>query len=188
MAYNKITLNGETKIDLTQDTVTAEDVALGKIFHLNSGEQAVGTLEITSGGGSEEVIVERYTDVTALKNKALEVVGDNRYCCLKITNKKDKTVSTTAYKVTSTGFVTENIGMNVAGTACSKYLAPIYDNANLLYVVFSNGQQTCTLNANPSYKVINNYGNANGIVFSEGSETLATLISGGYITVDLCYI
>lgn len=43
MAYNKITLNGETKIDLTQDTVTAEDVALGKTFHLKSGEIATGT-------------------------------------------------------------------------------------------------------------------------------------------------
>ena len=43
MAYNKITLNGETKIDLTQDTVTAGDVALGKTFHLSSGEIATGT-------------------------------------------------------------------------------------------------------------------------------------------------
>ena len=51
MAYNKITLNGETKIDLTQDTVTAEDVVAGKTFHLNSGETAVGTLEVSSGGG-----------------------------------------------------------------------------------------------------------------------------------------
>lgn len=188
MAYNKITLNGETKIDLTQDTATAEDVALGKTFHLNSGEIAVGTLEITSEGGSEEVIVERYTDVTALKNKAIELVNGNRYCCLKITNKKSKAISTTAYKVNATGFVTENVGIDIAGTAGSKYLVPTYDNANIPYVVFSNGLQTCTLNASPSYKNTNNYGNANGIVFSEASESLATLISGGYITVDLCYI
>lgn len=60
MAYNKIILNGETKIDLTQDTATAEDVALGKTFHLNSGETAVGTLEITSEGGSDNIMQEEY--------------------------------------------------------------------------------------------------------------------------------
>lgn len=59
MAYNKITLNGETKIDLTQDTVTAEDVVAGKTFHLNSGESAVGTLEVSSGGGGGGAFFDR---------------------------------------------------------------------------------------------------------------------------------
>ena len=49
MAANKIILNGETILDLTNDTVTAEDVAQGKIFHLANGEVAVGT---ASGGGT----------------------------------------------------------------------------------------------------------------------------------------
>jgi hypothetical protein len=57
MAYNKITLNGETKIDLTQDTVTAKDVALGKTFHLSSGEIATGVLEIQAEDGSEMRVV-----------------------------------------------------------------------------------------------------------------------------------
>jgi hypothetical protein len=78
MAYNKITLNGETKIDLTQDTVTAEDVALGKIFHLNSGEQAVGTLEITSGGGSEEVITETFTSFSNAFNLIKEKFNNGK--------------------------------------------------------------------------------------------------------------
>lgn len=38
----------KTLIDLTGDTATASDVALGKLFHLANGEQAVGT-----GGGLE---------------------------------------------------------------------------------------------------------------------------------------
>lgn len=50
MAVNKVDLNGETLIDLTADTATAEDVAAGKTFHLASGEQALGTAE-TGGGG-----------------------------------------------------------------------------------------------------------------------------------------
>lgn len=37
----------KTLIDLTGDTATAEDVALGKLFHLANGEQATGT----GGGG-----------------------------------------------------------------------------------------------------------------------------------------
>ena len=40
---NKIVYNGTTLIDLTEDTATAEDVALGKIFHLANGLIATGT-------------------------------------------------------------------------------------------------------------------------------------------------
>lgn len=42
MAANKVTLNGETIIDLTTDDVTEDDVKSGVTFHLPSGEQAVG--------------------------------------------------------------------------------------------------------------------------------------------------
>lgn len=47
---NKVIYNGNTLIDLTGDTATAEDVALGKLFHLANGEQATGT----GGGGGLE--------------------------------------------------------------------------------------------------------------------------------------
>lgn len=40
---NKVIYNGNTLIDLTGDTVTAEDVASGILFHLANGEQAIGT-------------------------------------------------------------------------------------------------------------------------------------------------
>ena len=49
-ANNKIVLGtGEVLLDLTADTVTANTVAVGKTFHLASGERAIGTME---GGGS----------------------------------------------------------------------------------------------------------------------------------------
>lgn len=36
--YNKITLNGTTLIDLSTDTVAvADDIASGKVGHLNTG-------------------------------------------------------------------------------------------------------------------------------------------------------
>lgn len=40
---NKIIYGGEVLIDLTQDDVTAADVASGKKFHLPSGETSTGT-------------------------------------------------------------------------------------------------------------------------------------------------
>lgn len=78
MAYNKITLNGETKIDLTQDTVTAEDVVAGKTFHLNSGETAVGTLEVSSGGGDVAIAtygVSWVNDDTTTMTRTDDAVG-----------------------------------------------------------------------------------------------------------------
>lgn len=44
MATNKVILNDETLIDLTQDTVTEEDVAQGVTFHLPSGAQGTGSM------------------------------------------------------------------------------------------------------------------------------------------------
>lgn len=45
---NKVEFGGQTLIDLTQDTVTANDVAEGVYFHLPNGQRTVGT---GSGGG-----------------------------------------------------------------------------------------------------------------------------------------
>lgn len=50
MVANKIQLNGETLLDLSQDTVTKDDVTLGVTFHLPNGKQAVGT-RVTYGSG-----------------------------------------------------------------------------------------------------------------------------------------
>ena len=50
MVANKIELNGETILDLSEDTVTEYDVALGVTFHLPNGEQGVGRM-ISYGSG-----------------------------------------------------------------------------------------------------------------------------------------
>ena len=50
MAYNKIiTTDGETLIDLTQDTVTPETLLEGATAHAKNGEVITGTA--TGGGG-----------------------------------------------------------------------------------------------------------------------------------------
>lgn len=47
MAVNKVEVNGETKLDLTQDTVTPENLLSGVTAHNAAGNPIVGT----SGGG-----------------------------------------------------------------------------------------------------------------------------------------
>jgi hypothetical protein len=47
MATNKVILNGETLIDLSQDTVQENKVLKGVTFHKADGNDGVGTLEIS---------------------------------------------------------------------------------------------------------------------------------------------
>lgn len=50
MAVNKVEINGEVKLDLTQDTVTPATLAKGKTAHNAAGEQIIGTMD--TGGSS----------------------------------------------------------------------------------------------------------------------------------------
>ena len=51
--YNKVTLDGDTLIDLSQDTVaSAADIVAGKVGHLNDGTQVTGTAQV---GASKNV-------------------------------------------------------------------------------------------------------------------------------------
>ena len=43
MAVNKIVINGDTKIDLSSDTVEASDVLSGKTFHDSQGVLRTGS-------------------------------------------------------------------------------------------------------------------------------------------------
>lgn len=42
---NKVVYNGNMLIDLTEDTATADDVMVGKTFHLANGARGTGTLK-----------------------------------------------------------------------------------------------------------------------------------------------
>ena len=57
MAVNKVEINGQTVIDLTQDTVTPESLGKGITAHDKSGAQITGTLEASSSGGAKETWV-----------------------------------------------------------------------------------------------------------------------------------
>jgi hypothetical protein len=80
MVANKVTLNGETIIDLTQDDTLEEDVALGKRFHKPNGDVGYGTwnvsgnLEITANG---DYNVKNKESVTVKVPQAKARIKDN---------------------------------------------------------------------------------------------------------------
>lgn len=76
LTVNKVIYDGDTLIDLTEDTATVSDVAQGKTFHLASGVQATGTavsqtvndgvLTIQRNGSNVQTFsANQSTDVTA---------------------------------------------------------------------------------------------------------------------------
>lgn len=75
MNANKIELNGEVILDLTQDTVTEADVAEGKTFHLADGTPATGTQ-------TPVTTQEKSVDIT--ENGTTEVVPDDGYALSKV--------------------------------------------------------------------------------------------------------
>lgn len=70
MAVNKVEINGEVKLDLTQDTVTPATLAKGKTAHDSSGTMITGTME---AGSSKE---EQEKTVTITVNGTVEVKPD----------------------------------------------------------------------------------------------------------------
>ena len=74
MQANKVILNGETVIDLTADTVTADKLAAGETAHDKSGNQIVGTL-VAGGGGA----VTLFTPSISLRfaTSVLTITDDN---------------------------------------------------------------------------------------------------------------
>lgn len=74
---NKVVFNGDTLIDLTNDTITAEDLKDGVTAHDKSGNAIVGTLEVNEGGGdttAEDGLIER--TLTACSNNRVTTVGN----------------------------------------------------------------------------------------------------------------
>ena len=147
------------------------------------------SLASSGGGGSEEVIVERYTDTTALYNKAMEVVGNNRFCYIYITVLKQASISGTKYSVGSSGFKETSGNINLPYTSFNLRLYPVNYKADSRVVFEGDGHILRLISGAQSLAYTQVSPSAiDGIVLTNVLETLSTLISGGYITVDLCYI
>lgn len=83
MAVNKVEVNGETVLDLSQDSVTPEQLAQGATAHNAAGEQITGTYTapVTSVNGQtgdvdvKAVLYEQQTLTDAQKQQARENIG-----------------------------------------------------------------------------------------------------------------
>ena len=77
MAVNKIEIKQGSEviapIDLTQDTVTANDVMSGVTFHLPNGEQAIGQSQAIIPEGTINITTNGITDVSQYENAEVNV-------------------------------------------------------------------------------------------------------------------
>lgn len=79
MAINKVIVNGKTKLDLTADTVTAEDVKQGVTFHDATGALKTGT----KSGGMDGFYIEKVFDSSEIYNSnstvSVDITTDGKY-------------------------------------------------------------------------------------------------------------
>ena len=65
MAVNKVEINGEVKLDLTGDTVTADTLAEGYTAHNAAGEVITGTMAGGGSGGDADALFIAYIESEA---------------------------------------------------------------------------------------------------------------------------
>lgn len=81
MAINKVIVNGETKLDLTEDTVTVEDVKQGVTFHDATGALKTG---LANAGGIDGYYIEKVFDSSEIYDRGniiiVDVTTEGKYC------------------------------------------------------------------------------------------------------------
>ena len=87
MAINKVIVNGTTKLDLTADTVTVDNVQKGFTFHDATGELKTG---LANAGGIDGYYIEKVFDSSEIFNSGtrigVEVTTEGKYCFFCIDN------------------------------------------------------------------------------------------------------
>lgn len=147
MAINKVVAHGQTLIDLTEDTVTAETLKEGVIAHAKNGEVIIGTMtgtgtnlpELTNEGTAADLlagkelidsdgnivtgIISTKSSANLIANGAMVTVPSGYYA-----NTANKSVATTSQAVPSitvdsngliTASATQNEGYVINGTKTS---------------------------------------------------------------------
>jgi hypothetical protein len=76
MAINKVIFGGDVLIDLTDDTVTANDVAEGIVFHKPDGELAIGVNTYDSDTSDATALASEILDTRVAYVQGMRVVGN----------------------------------------------------------------------------------------------------------------
>ena len=81
MAINKVIVNGETKLDLTADTATADKVLKGFTFHDATGVLRTGVANV---GGIDGYYIEKIFDADEIHNDnstvSVDITTNGKYC------------------------------------------------------------------------------------------------------------
>lgn len=81
MAINKVIVNGETKLDLTADTATVDNVQKGFTFHDATGVLRTGVANV---GGIDGYYIEKIFDADEIYNDnstvSVDVTTNGKYC------------------------------------------------------------------------------------------------------------
>ena len=81
MAINKVIVNGETKLDLTADTATVDNVQKGFTFHDATGILRTGVANV---GGIDGYYIEKIFDADEIHNDnstvSVDITTNGKYC------------------------------------------------------------------------------------------------------------
>ena len=81
MAINKVIVNGETKLDLTADTATVDNVQKGFTFHDATGVLRTGVANV---GGIDGYYIEKIFDANEIHNDnstvSVDITTNGKYC------------------------------------------------------------------------------------------------------------
>ena len=124
MAVNKVEINGEVKLDLTQDTVTAAKLAQGETAHDASGELITGTM--TAPQLQIVVTASAGATITATKgSKVVSGVADADGQCTLIV---DEVGTWTVVGTLGAQYATADVLIGEAAVALKMYVPVFADN------------------------------------------------------------
>lgn len=150
MAYSKIILNGETLMDVTSDTVDAENLLSGKTATKNSGAKVTGNIASKSSSdltvsGATITAPSGYYSASASKSIASGTAGTPTATKGTVSN---HSVSVTPSVTNTTGYIT---GSTKTGTAVSVSASELVSGT---YTVDSSGTKDVTNYASASISAL----------------------------------